>query len=373
MAEIDLPDDPQTDPEAPTEPDHEPDREPRPPAEPILGRSPEEGARRLALAFLDQAAAARPRLRDAHGDDGDDDEEALHDFRVGLRRLRSAIRAYRGALAGSVPRKLERRLKRLADATGTGRDTEVQIDWLRAQRPALAPYQRPGLRWLLERLAARRAAAYERIAGKVAGRFDELETDLRARLSVYTAEVHLDRGEPEIAATLGRTAAAILAREVDQIRERLASIAGPEDVARAHQARIAAKRLRYLVEPLADELAGREAAAKPLLRRIKDLQDLLGELHDAHVLEDELGDALAAAAIERAAALLAATLAEVPDDKLLRAERRPGREAGMLALARLNRERRDRLFGDLAESWLDGRADGFLDEVAALGELLAAS
>ncbi|HEY8020753.1 MAG TPA: CHAD domain-containing protein, partial [Thermoanaerobaculia bacterium] len=211
MAEIDLPDDPQTDPEAPTEPDHEPDREPRPPAEPILGRSPEEGARRLALAFLDQAAAARPRLRDAHGDDGDDDEEALHDFRVGLRRLRSAIRAYRGALAGSVPRKLERRLRRLADSTGSGRDTEVQIGWLRAQRPALAPYQRPGLRWLLERLAARRAAAYERIAGKVADRFDELETDLRARLSVYTAEVHLDRGEPEIAATLGRTAAASLA------------------------------------------------------------------------------------------------------------------------------------------------------------------
>jgi CHAD domain-containing protein len=344
------------------------------PRPPLLARPPEEGARRLALGFLDQAAEARPRL-------GSDDDEALHDFRVGLRRLRSCLQAYNGELGESVPGKLAKRLERLAAATGEGRDTEVQIEWLRAQAPALARHQRPGLRWLLDRLEARKEKAYGRIEGRVAARFDELAADLRERLSVYTAEVHLDRAAPARRATLGRSAAAILAGEVANLRDRLAAIGGPDDALRAHKARIAAKRLRCLLEPLADELAdaGRAAdaagtaapAAKPLVKRVKALQDLLGELHDAHVLEGELADALAAAAAERAAALYAATLAEEPDDKLLRAERRRARESGILALARLNRERRDRLYREADEGWLGGRADAFLAEVAALGEVLA--
>ncbi len=337
-----------------------------PRAEPLLARPPEEGARRLALGFLEQAAAARPRLLA-----GGDDSEALHDFRVGLRRLRSTLQAYAAQLGDSVPKKLARRLKRLADATGSGRDAEVQIEWLRAQAPVLGPYQRPGLRWLLERLEARKEKAYGRIEGRVAARFDELAADLRQRLSVYTAEVRLDGGEPERRDTLARAAAGLLAQGVEEVRQRLAGIGGADDVARAHRARIAAKRLRYLLEPLADELAAVQPAAKPLVKRIKGLQDLLGELHDAHVLEDELGDALAAAAGERAATLFAATLAEVPDDKLLRAERRRAHEAGVLALARLNRERRDRLYREVAQGWLDGGADAFLAEAAGLGEALA--
>jgi CHAD domain-containing protein len=331
----------------------------------LLKRPPQEGARRLALGFLDQAAAARSRLAA-----GGDDEEALHDFRVGLRRLRSCLQAYARELGASIPKQLARRLKRLAEATGSARDTEVQIEWLRAQAPVLAPHQRAGLRWLLGKLEARKAKAYGRIEERAAVRFDELAVELRERLSVYTAEVHLDRDEPERRETLGGAAAAILAKDVAEVRDRLAAIGGPDDVTRAHRARIAAKRLRYLLEPLAEELGEVEPAAKPLIKRIKGLQDLLGELHDAHVLEDELADALAAAAGERAAALYAATLAEVPDDRLLRAERRRARESGVLALARLNRERRDRLYREVEGSWL-GAQEGFFAEVAALGDSLA--
>ena len=53
----------------------------------LLSRPPEEGARLIALSWLDQAAAAFPRLQDPA------DIEALHDFRVGLRRLRSCLRS----------------------------------------------------------------------------------------------------------------------------------------------------------------------------------------------------------------------------------------------------------------------------------------
>src|ERR1700728_1590690 len=111
-------------------------------------RSPEGGARRLALSYLDQAVAALPRLSDSA------DREALHDLRVALRRLRSCLRAYAAHLGDSVPRKLTRRLRRIAGATGPGRDAEVQIAWLRKQMRGLARHQRSGGSWLVKALGA---------------------------------------------------------------------------------------------------------------------------------------------------------------------------------------------------------------------------
>src|SRR5260370_4217590 len=113
----------------------------------ILERSPEEGARRLALAYLDQAAAALPRLADP------EDGEALHDLRVALRRLRSCLDSYAEQLGDSVPKKLSRRLRRLARATGPGRDAQVQIAWLREERTEVARRNRQHRQGLTAQLA----------------------------------------------------------------------------------------------------------------------------------------------------------------------------------------------------------------------------
>ena len=84
-------------------------------------------------------------------------------------------------------------------------------------------------------------------------------------------------------------------------------------------------------------------------------------------------DTLETAAAERARKLLEISLAEAPDDKLLRAERRRARESGLIALARLNRARRDRLFEALKSDWLGGKAGDFLREVEGLGEAMTDS
>src|SRR5438270_402693 len=220
----------------------------------ILSRSPEEGARRLALAYLDQAAAALPRIA------GDEDPEALHDLRVALRRLRSGLKSYAGQLEGSVPKKLTRRLRRLADATGPGRDAEVMIAWLRRQSGELGPHQRGhryGLAWLLARLEERKEEAYRDLRTELADDFSPLAEGLRRRLSVYRAELTLDGGE------------------VDQ--------------------------------------------------------------------------------------------------RLLRAARRRTLEPGLLALARLNRARRDRLFAAFAERWQGEGAEELLGAAEALAEALRAA
>lgn len=326
----------------------------------LLSRPPEEGARRLALSFLDQAAEARPRLADAA------DAEALHDFRVGLRRLRSCLRAYDAFLDQAIPKKLARRLKKLAASTGPGRDTEVQIEWLRGRSPHLSGHHRSGLSWLLARLEGRMRHAYEDMREEIEQEFDEVEKDLRRRLSVYKTEVHLT-GDP--GATLATATAEILHRQIAELESHLARVEDEEDEEQAHEARISAKRVRYLLEPLAEEIPG----AGPVVKRFKALQDILGELHDAHVLERELADAVEEAAAQRARKILEISLDHAPDENLLRAERRRAREAGLIALARLNRARRDRLFSSLDNEWLDGKAGDFLREVEGLGEGMVAS
>jgi CHAD domain-containing protein len=321
-------------------------------------RPPEEGARLLALRHLDQAAAAFPRLQDTA------DSEALHDFRVALRRLRSCLRSYGSWLDDSLPKKLRRRLKRLAAATGPGRDTEVQIEWLRGRSRHLAYHHRAGLAWLLGRLEERMLRANEEMAGIVPHGFPRLEEGLRRRLSTYRTEVHLDASV--VRPTLADATAGILRRQASELRSHLARVDGPGDEQEAHEARISAKRLRYLLEPFTEELP--EAAS--VVKHMKGLQEILGELHDAHVLEKDLAVALEAAASERARRLLEISLSGSPDEALLRAERRRVHESGVLALAKLDRARRNRLFGDLESGWLDGQGEGFFDEVEALASRL---
>lgn len=324
----------------------------------LLSRPPEEGARLLALRHLDAALAARDRLGDP------EDAEALHDLRVALRRLRSTIRSYEPYLEGSLGRKLKRRLRDLAATTGPGRDAEVQAGWLRGEVPALARAQRSGAAWLLSRAGGRMADGYETAQKALEKRLPKLATSLRSRLSVYSTEVHLDGETPR--RTFATATGEALGEQVAELGERLAAIAGPDDQEDCHEARIVAKRVRYLLEPLLEELP--QAAA--LVKRFKGLQDLLGELHDAHVLELELGRELEEAALERARSLFAATLAG-EGAAALRAAGRRSRDPGLLALARRNRERRDSLFATLSSRHLNGKADRFLEGLADFAAGLA--
>ena len=364
-----------------------------------LDRPAGEVCRRLFGEQLDRAAAACERFGDR------DDAEALHDFRVALRRLRGTLRAFPEPLAGGVGRRWSRRLGDLAGATGEGRDAEVALAWVEAQRPHLNWRQRRGLRWYVQRLAARKERAYSEVETAVPARFAALAERLRRRLAAPTAAPEAaaaekpdeageantpaaDAGETPPAAPTSpppppeappATAAdepfgALLARaarrRASRLVERLSRVRSAGDEGPAHRARIAAKRLRYILEPAEAEAT----EARKAVRALRRLQDLLGELHDAHLLAHDLEAEGERAARERTRELLAAALAGGDGGE---AESRPpapaaGRwdhVAGVVALARLNRERRDRLFATLARGWLVGR--GTADLAAAVGGLAA--
>ena len=247
----------------------------------LLDLPAERSARWLALRFLDEAEAAHARLDDAS------DAEALHDFRVALRRLRSTVRAYRDYLGDSVAKKDLRRLRDLARATGGARDAEVHIEWIEKRLDRFGGDERFGAAWLLEELRDRKADAEDELRREVRRDFGRERWRLSRRLRFYRVEVSLDDavGGARMAAVLGRLVREA-ALEAQRHLERVRAIADQEQ---AHEARIAGKRLRYLLEPFADELEGGPEAIK----RLKKLQDLLGDMHDADVLSAEAARALA--------------------------------------------------------------------------------
>lgn len=264
------------------------------------------GARRVALGYLEQAAAACERLGD------ESDAEALHDLRVAVRRLRSCLRAYEPLLAESASKKKRRRLAKITRRTSPGRDAEVQLAWLAELAGPNAP---PAVRRLRERLEARRNEAYAQLRDELAQRFGRLHDELRKSLSSYTVRLDDEGAEDP---PFARFTAGVIARELRALTEGLAAIEGVGDLAAMHRARIRGKRVRYLLEPFRDEVEG----AHDAVRALKRLQDLLGDLHDlANLAELARGPSAPPDPSEDAAAELADLLARIAAERFERFER----------------------------------------------------
>jgi inorganic triphosphatase YgiF len=192
------------------------------------------------------------------------DPEYLHQLRVGLRRLRSALRAFKPLLPAGAAKPLIRRLKRLMPALGAARDWDVFVEWL---EDTSAPQA------LLARARRKRAAARRSARQRV--RSPEFQRFLLGSLRW----LHEAR-RPTTSASLGEVAADSLKRLDKQARRRGARVDW-HDAGERHALRIRIKRLRYAGDffaPLFDQ--GRAAA---YLESVEVLQELLGELNDLAV------------------------------------------------------------------------------------------
>jgi CHAD domain-containing protein/CYTH domain-containing protein len=325
----------------------------------LLDDTAPRAARLVAMSLIEDLAIQRERLSAERG------SETLHDFRVALRRLRSWLRALEPSLEDSLPRACVRRLRRMARESNAGRDAEVFLGWLTTTEGQLAPKDRRAVQWLIERFQRQEREAESELEARLKRDFQRTRERLEDRLSTYRVVAHVHGGVRE--ALFASVIAELLLELGDDLKRRLKRIRVVDDVDEAHQARIAGKRLRYLLEPIAPHVVGGPA----LLAQLKGLQDVLGDLHDAHVWLTVLRHVVADIAFEEGRRM--ATLLTESQRK----QKRPPRSAappraGLVALGRMAHERAIGAFQRFSSQWVDGNAKDFHRSIHAMADRLAA-
>jgi CHAD domain-containing protein len=219
-----------------------------------------------------------------------EDIEYVHRARVASRRLREARVMFRDCFDAGTWKRWRKEVRRLTAGLGDARDKDVQIAFLTG---LLAETQREdcclGIALVLARLERRR----ERVQPEVVQALDRFEASGVGGQILAVAKKTLDasqKQELEVAseAVFSRAEEAVGPR-LEELLSHEASLADPEDQAGHHELRIAAKRLRYTLEicklPCGQRVDEFIAAAK-------QLQSLLGEIHDCDVWIEHLDKTL---------------------------------------------------------------------------------
>jgi len=223
------------------------------------------------------------------------DIEHVHQVRVACRRLRTAFRVFSDVLPTKAARRWSKTLRLLGKALGDARDLDVQLEFLerhagRVQEASDASRIRPGLERLQLRLRQGRRRAQRRLRRKLAkfarsGVVDAIDHAMRAVL----VEGRLDDGrfgdgrlgsagcEPH---ALWRQAERTVTGLIGELLMHEPSVTKPERIEDHHEMRIAAKHLRYALEAFAPLYEG---TLRPFTVAAKQLQQILGDLHDCDV------------------------------------------------------------------------------------------
>lgn len=209
--------------------------------------------------------------------------EALHQMRVALRRLRTALKLFEAVVRDEAYPKLMADLTWLTGELDHGRDTDVLID--ETFRPAAERFAgQAGLAALGERLLTTRAKTYDRILAVLAGP--------RHLVLVLEMAAWIDTGrwaqsdDPIFAPKADAPIDALAAEALDGLRRQIKRRGRGLrrlDAPSRHKLRIRAKRLRYALEFFADLYVRKAKGRDRFLRTLRLFQDALGALNDLHV------------------------------------------------------------------------------------------
>ncbi|WP_437549063.1 CHAD domain-containing protein [Sorangium sp. So ce367] len=257
-----------------------------------------------------RADARRVVAASEQGESAEPDAEAVHDFRVSLRRLRTLLKPARRIYGRRRLRPVAEGLREFARATGALRDEEVlretltALDLDEAARAAVAGWvaqrarrEREARAHIVELLRQDRPddagatqvdapaagdAGATQADTPAAGETGATQVDAPAAGERLRLEPHLARLERRISRRKARKrgAEALARRAIGDALDDVSALASsdPGDGAAMHALRIRFKRLRYSAEtfsPLFGERAERTAKSASRMQR------RLGQLHDA--------------------------------------------------------------------------------------------
>jgi triphosphatase len=219
---------------------------------------------------------------------GTDGPEPVHQMRVAVRRLRSAIKVFDQAVRYPAVAAVDADLKALAAKLAPTRDWDVFVTETAAGVAAAFPAE-PRLERLLSAVERRRRVCHDELRSFLAGvDFRRIGIELACLAGGSDRPAVVDDPEPiELAASLQEFATRELSKrrkKLVQADDDLAGLAPPA----LHKIRLRAKRLRYAAEIFAPLYPGK--ATHRFIRRLSRLQDRLGALNDTAVAATMLAE-----------------------------------------------------------------------------------
>jgi len=196
------------------------------------------------------------------------DTEALHDFRIALRRLQVLLRQL--AQPDAQRKAVLRRIKALMTQSNRGRDAQVMLAWLEREWPHLDEREQSGAqRWQrsLKRMQRHRPLKRKQTIAVLKSMVPPL-----AKLAPPEGMGPLPLG-------------VLVARRLEQQARDLVSLMNDEGAAgQLHFIRLKAKSVRYLLLPFCDALSACADAQKEM----QQLQNHLGDWHDSVLRQQSL-------------------------------------------------------------------------------------
>jgi CHAD domain-containing protein len=291
------------------------------PAEVVL-EEPKRGATVDQLVRYDLGAAVVRLLRHDPVVRLGRDPEGVHQARVATRRFRSTLRTFLPVLEEGWTVRLRERAKWLADRLGAVRDADVLLARLQARVEQLPEAEAQAAGWLLQRLRRERDRARSALLVAMReGAYVQLLDDL---LAAANSPMVLDGGRPAADTLTPR-----VARTWRKLRKEVRQAGDEPSDAQLHRIRIRAKRARYAAEALAP-VVGKQA--EEFAEACEQIQEVLGDHHDAVVAQEWLRRAATARGAPGPSAMAAGVL--IAAEREVAARRRADWEAAWAAADR---------------------------------------
>ncbi len=257
--------------------------------------SAEAALRKIGWACLAQVSANAEILRTRRS------MEALHQTRIGLRRFRAALTAFRSLAADDGLEEIRAETKWLAKQLDEARDLDIFIRDA-FQTAQVASEDRAACAKFGARLLTAQTDAYEHVLATVESpRYAHLLLKAAAWLEIGAWGQDAESSRKALREQpVCRFAAAQLDRLRHRVVKRGRALASLDEEGR-HELRIRAKKLRYVAEFFSDCFSERERdKRRKFLRALQSFQDQLGQLNDIAV-----ADRLAAGLVKEQPAELA--------------------------------------------------------------------
>ncbi len=208
--------------------------------------------------------------------------EGVHDMRVSIRRLRSAMRDFSSLMKTKPLGKIKKELKRIADALGAVRDEDVAILALeKLRRKSKEKIIKDGIGGLIDRRKEKREKAKNDLTETLSATALE---DLQKRFDKAVEEA-VKSSKTGKTISFNQAGRKVVGQSVEEFCALTDHIYEPFIDKPLHELRIAAKRLRYAIE-LYTACWGKKI--EPFAEGIAQMQDFLGEIHDADLWLESL-------------------------------------------------------------------------------------